>query len=154
MKKTFILIVLFGLIFQPGLGTLQRGAAQENQQNAMASPIMQAASDRPVVGMADSADTIAPSPVISLSAEPGALPGSVELRWIAPGDDYSTGTASAYVVRYNTEPIVVDEDENTWVTSTDVPGEPPPNPAGSLGEYDRNRSGFGSQLLLCHQVGG
>ncbi len=132
MKKTFILIVLFGLIFQPGLGTLQRGAAQENQQNAMASPIMQAASDRPVVGMADSADTIAPSPVISLSAEPGASPGSVELRWIAPGDDYSTGTASAYVVRYNTEPIVVDEDENTWVTSTDVPGEPPPNPAGSL----------------------
>ena len=77
-------------------------------------------------------DNIPPAPVTSLEAHPGDSPGSVELRWIAPGDDYSTGIATAYVVRYNTVPIVVDEDENTWATSTDVPGEPVPNPAGSL----------------------
>lgn len=132
MKKTFILFVLFGLIFQPGLGTLQRGAAHVNPPNELTIPIMQVASEIAFAGQADTADSIAPSPVTSLEASTGATPGSVELRWIAPGDDYSTGAASAYVVRYNTVPIVVDEDENTWVTSTDVEGEPLPNPAGSL----------------------
>ena len=99
---------------------------------ALLGVLIPASSASPVAVQANSFDTIAPSTVIGLSAQPGASPGSVELRWIAPGDDNSTGTAAAYVVRYNTVPIVVDEDENTWITSTDVTGEPVPNPAGSL----------------------
>jgi formylglycine-generating enzyme required for sulfatase activity len=77
-------------------------------------------------------DTTAPSPVISLNASSGAMPGSVELRWIAPGDDGSAGTASAYIVRHNTVPILQDEDEDTWTTAVDVDGEPRPSGAGSL----------------------
>jgi formylglycine-generating enzyme required for sulfatase activity len=75
-----------------------------------------------------SADTTSPATVTSLSAGTGAAPGSVELSWIAPGDDGATGTATAYVVRYNAVPI----DEDNWASSTDAPGEPLPGPAGSV----------------------
>jgi len=73
-------------------------------------------------------DTIPPWPVLSLGAMPGTAPGSVELSWIAPGDDGNAGTATAYVVRYNTVPIT----ETNWISSIDVPGEPVPSPAGSV----------------------
>ena len=74
------------------------------------------------------ADAEPPAPVTSLSAGTGAAPGSVDLSWIAPGDDGTTGTAAAYVVRYNTTPIT----ESNWAASTDASGEPPPGPAGSM----------------------
>ena len=73
-------------------------------------------------------DTEPPAPVTSLVAEAGLSPGTVELSWIAPGDDGATGTATAYVVRYNTVPIT----GSNWVDSTDVDGEPTPAPAGSV----------------------
>jgi hypothetical protein len=41
LAKIFVLLVLFGLVFQPGLGALQSEAAQKNQQNEIASPVMQ-----------------------------------------------------------------------------------------------------------------
>jgi formylglycine-generating enzyme required for sulfatase activity len=74
------------------------------------------------------ADTSAPSPVTNLVAATGATAGTVDLSWIAPGDDGSTGTASAYIVRYNTTAIT----ESNWGTSSDVTGEPAPSPAGSV----------------------
>lgn len=73
------------------------------------------------------ADTVAPAAVVTLSASPGTSPGSVDLYWIAPGDDEMMGTAAAYVVRYSDEPIT----ESTWPAATDVPGEPVPGPSGS-----------------------
>jgi formylglycine-generating enzyme required for sulfatase activity len=82
----------------------------------------------PGLGQAPTSDDATPpAPVTSLSAHTGAWPGSVELSWIAPGDDGTTGTATAYVVRYNTEPIT----EDNWVSSSEVAGEPSPNTAGS-----------------------
>jgi formylglycine-generating enzyme required for sulfatase activity len=75
-----------------------------------------------------SADTTSPWPVLTLSADPGALPGSVELRWFATGDDGMTGTATAYVVRYTTVRIT----EENWADAADVLGEPLPDPAGSV----------------------
>ncbi len=74
------------------------------------------------------ADTIAPAPVANLVAGSGGSPGTVELSWIAPGDDGTTGTATTYVVRYNTAPIT----EDNWASSSDVAGEPLPSPAGSV----------------------
>jgi hypothetical protein len=74
------------------------------------------------------ADTVAPAAVLNLVAEPGPAPGSVVLSWIAPGDDATTGTASTYIVRYNTTNIT----ESNWAASTDVSGEPAPSPAGSV----------------------
>jgi formylglycine-generating enzyme required for sulfatase activity len=74
------------------------------------------------------ADTDPPAPIIDLAAAAGASTGTVDLSWIAPGDDGSTGTASSYIVRYNTTTI----SEGNWTTSTDVTGEPTPKPAGSV----------------------
>ncbi len=74
------------------------------------------------------ADTSAPSAVVNLVASAGAASGTVELNWISPGDDATAGTASTYIVRYNTTTIT----EDNWSTSTDVSDEPAPSPAGSV----------------------
>ena len=78
--------------------------------------------------MDTTADTSAPAAVTNLVAGTGTVAGTVELSWTAPGDDATTGTASAYTVRYNTTTIT----ESNWATSTDATGEPTPNPAGSV----------------------
>lgn len=86
----------------------------------LSAPVLQA--------RAPDSDTIAPSPVASLTAGAGASAGTVELAWIAPGDDGTTGTASSYVVCYDDEPIT----EANWASAADVSGEPAPSPAGSF----------------------
>jgi hypothetical protein len=73
-------------------------------------------------------DTVSPAPVTNLVASTGAAPGTVELSWVAPGDDATADTASTYIVRYNTATIM----ESNWDTSTDVTGEPTPGSAGSV----------------------
>ena len=73
-------------------------------------------------------DTIPPSAVTTLVAVPGALAGTVQLHWIAPGDDATTGTATTYIVRYSAAPIT----EETWASATNVSGAPAPGPAGSV----------------------
>ncbi len=74
------------------------------------------------------ADTIRPAPVSNLMANPGTSPGTVELSWVAPGDDDTTGTASAYIVRYSTDPIT----ESNWDAASDVADEPSPSLAGRV----------------------
>ena len=78
--------------------------------------------------MGPTADTSAPATVANLVADTGTAAGTVDLSWIAPGDDATTGTASAYIVRYNTTTIT----ESNWGTSSTVTGEPAPSPAGSV----------------------
>ena len=53
---------------------------------------------------------------------------SVQLSWIAPGDDGATGTATTYDVRYSTSPIITGGD---WDAASLASGEPPPQVAGS-----------------------
>ena len=72
-------------------------------------------------------DTIAPAAIGDLSASAGSTVGTVDLSWTAPGDDGSSGTASTYIVRYNTTQITT----GNWGASTNVTGEPAPGPAGS-----------------------
>jgi hypothetical protein len=78
--------------------------------------------------MGTTADTIPPSAVVTLTATTGNSPGTVNLTWIAPGDDATTGTAAVYIVRYNTTTIT----ESNWNMSIDVTGEPTPSPAGRV----------------------
>jgi len=72
-------------------------------------------------------DTTPPAPVNDLSAQTGTTLGSVDLRWTAPGDDGDVGTATSYIVRYNTVEIT----DANWDASTDVDGEPAPSVAGT-----------------------
>ena len=52
------------------------------------------------------ADSVPPAPVNDLEAE-AVGPGAVRLTWTAPGDDDTTGLASAYQIKYSTgAPIV------------------------------------------------
>jgi formylglycine-generating enzyme required for sulfatase activity len=82
----------------------------------------------PLKATSRTADTVSPSVVANLSASTGTSAGTVDLSWIAPGDDGTAGTASAYIVRYNTTVIT----ESNWITSLDMTGEPTPGPAGSI----------------------
>lgn len=53
---------------------------------------------------------------------------SVTLRWTAPGDDGTSGTARQYDIRYSLSPIT----ESNWNSAIQVAGEPTPQPAGNL----------------------
>jgi hypothetical protein len=44
----------------------------------------------------------------------------------APGDDGTAGTATVYIVRYNTTTIT----DSNWNSSAGVTGEPTPSPTG------------------------
>lgn len=72
-------------------------------------------------------DYTPPAAIDNLSADIGEAGNSVELKWIAPGDDGNTGTASAYIIKFNTIPIT----ESNWSESSDVDNESVPGPAGS-----------------------
>ena len=64
----------------------------------------------------------------------GAEAASVTLRWTAPGDDGSVGTAAQYDVRYSTSAITA----NNWNSATQVTGEPAPKVAGSAESFTIN----------------
>ncbi|MCM8814070.1 MAG: fibronectin type III domain-containing protein, partial [Candidatus Omnitrophica bacterium] len=76
---------------------------------------------------ADLPDTTAPAAVTNLSVT-GTTSSSVSLRWSAPGDDGSTGTAAEYVIRYSTSPITV----SNWDNAKGIAGEPVPQAAGTV----------------------
>ncbi len=73
-------------------------------------------------------DTTPPAAITDLSATTGSTSGTVDLTWTAPGDDGTTGTASAYFVRYADTTIASESD---WAAATDVAGEPTPQAADS-----------------------
>ena len=70
-------------------------------------------------------DTTAPDDVIDLAAVESGL-ASTTLSWTATGDDGVTGSAAVYDVRYSTSSPL------DWDTATQVRGESPPLPAGSV----------------------
>ena len=70
-------------------------------------------------------DTAPPSPVADLAT--GTVGGTtVDLSWTAPGDDYDTGTATTYDIRYSTSPI----NEGNWASASVSTDEVAPNVAG------------------------
>jgi subtilisin family serine protease len=70
-------------------------------------------------------DTTAPS-APSLSASDASY-SAVQLSWTAPGDDGSTGTASAYDIRYSTSPIT----DGNFASAPIVPCPPTPLASGT-----------------------
>jgi hypothetical protein len=72
-------------------------------------------------------DTTPPAAVQDLAVTIVGV-SSVTLRWTAPGDDGTSGTATAYDVRYATYPL----NESVWVQATQASGEPTPESAGAL----------------------
>ncbi len=75
-----------------------------------------------------SADSVSPAAINDLAAATGSSEGEVDLSWTAPGDDGSSGTANAYIVRYSTSSI---DNDAEFDAATDVTGEPAPQAAGT-----------------------
>ena len=62
-------------------------------------------SDLSNVASAEALDVIPPDAVADLAASTGSLNGTIRLSWTAVGDSGAEGRASAYDIRYSTEPI-------------------------------------------------
>ncbi len=74
-------------------------------------------------------DVIAPAAVSTLLSAIGTYRGEVNLTWTAPGDDVSTGTAAAFIIKYSTSTITTDAQFNA---ATTVSNPPTPAIAGSI----------------------
>ncbi|HJX12922.1 MAG TPA: hypothetical protein VJ377_05275 [Dehalococcoidales bacterium] len=94
------------------------------------SPLLPAPAfaDGAVSGSFSTADNISPAAVIDLSIA-GRSSNSITLRWTAPGDDASSGTAAQYAIRYSISPITSEAD---WDAATPAVGIPSPHLAGSI----------------------
>lgn len=57
--------------------------------------------------------------------------GSIALRWTAPGDDGSSGTAAQYDIRYAVSSAVI----AAWDAAIQVSGEPSPQAAGAVENF-------------------
>src|SRR5512143_1454203 len=73
----------------------------------------------------ESSDAVAPEPIHDLTVA-GARSFSLSLLWTATGDDGVSGQATAYDVRYATEPITMDN----WGACRAIDGEPDPSEPG------------------------
>lgn len=73
-------------------------------------------------------ESFPPSNVVDLAAR-AVSTNQFELTWTAPGDDYTSGTADHYDIRYSRRLIV---DEADWNNATPAGSLPPPKPFGEL----------------------
>ena len=78
-------------------------------------------------------DITAPAAVADLSVT-GQTGTSLSLRWTAPGDDGTSGTAATYDIRYSTSNIT----SANWNNATTVTGEPTPTAAGTVQTFTLN----------------
>lgn len=81
-------------------------------------------------GNGGAVDTIPPAAVTNLGTRSPSV-STVALVWVAPGDDGTTGRASAYDIRYSTAPIT---GEN-WESAVPIDEVPAPKPAGEYETY-------------------
>lgn len=77
-----------------------------------------------------SGDGTAPATVADLTVT-NRTGNSITVRWTAPGDDGTTGTASIYDIRYSTSTITT----ANWGSATQATGEPAPAVAGTQQTY-------------------
>lgn len=88
-------------------------------------------------GESEDSDEVSGTPVILVDTTPPAgitnlhvnaiTTSSITLSWTVPGDDGSSGTASAYDIRYSNSEI----NDSNWVTAVTLTGEPSPQTAGT-----------------------
>lgn len=77
-----------------------------------------------------SGDATAPSAITTLAVT-GTTGSTMALRWNAPGNDGTTGTAASYDIRYSTSPIT----SGNWTSATQATGEPAPAVSGTQQTY-------------------
>lgn len=75
--------------------------------------------------------TLAPATSVADPADASAANANVRLRWTAPGDDGTSGRATAYDLRYSTSAITA----ANFAQATSVIGEPAPAAAGSAESF-------------------
>ena len=80
-----------------------------------------------IANLTTSGDVTPPGGIADLTVT-GTTGTSISLRWTAPGNDGTTGTAASYDIRYSSIPIT---DQN-WALATPVAGEPSPAVAGTI----------------------
>jgi len=73
-------------------------------------------------------DTISPAAIIDLLASSGSQRDMIDLSWIAPGDDESTGTSAEYIIRYATSSEITIAN---WDSAVDIENEPTPSLAST-----------------------
>jgi hypothetical protein len=73
-------------------------------------------------------DTTPPAAITDLATS-NPTTTTIDLTWIAPGDDGTTGTATAYDIRYRAGAQILTEAQ--WGIATPCAGEPGPQVAGS-----------------------
>jgi len=78
-----------------------------------------------------SGDNVAPGAIADLTIT-GSTGTSLALRWTAPGDDGSSGTAATYDIRYSTSQIT----NANWSSATPATGEPAPAAAGTVQTFN------------------
>ena len=92
-------------------------------------------------------DLVKPAAISDLSATTGTATGSVNLSWTAVGDDGTTGTATAYLVRYSTSAI---NSEASWNAATPVTsGIPTPLVTGTAQNMTVSGLTPDQNVLLC-----
>ncbi|HSG28195.1 MAG TPA: hypothetical protein VLA34_06925, partial [Candidatus Krumholzibacterium sp.] len=74
---------------------------------------------------------VPPAAIYDLEGWTGDIPGTLFLRWTAPGDDNDEGRSQAYVVKTATVPIL---DEDDWEEASQKYNTPEPGIAGSVEE--------------------
>lgn len=77
-------------------------------------------------------DVTAPAAISNLTT-PSATANSITLRWTAPGDDGSVGTATSYDVRYVIGTAITND--AAFAAATQATGEPAPQIAGTLQSF-------------------
>lgn len=92
-------------------------------------------------------DLTSPSAVSNLTANSPAIT-SIHLTWTATGDDVSTGTASAYDIRYSTSVI----NSSNFASATQVTGEPAPKAAGQSESFTVNGLSEGTTYYFAMKV--
>jgi hypothetical protein len=73
-----------------------------------------------------SGDVTAPATIADLAVT-NTTGNSITVRWTAPGDDGSTGTAASYDIRYSTSAIT----SSNWGSASQATSEPTPTAAGT-----------------------
>ncbi|MHC4600687.1 MAG: fibronectin type III domain-containing protein, partial [Planctomycetota bacterium] len=97
-------------------------AVKALDEESNVSPLASASCQAP-----DFRDFVSPAPIFDLSASTGSSPGEIDLAWTATGDDGSTGTAAAYVVKISNAPI----DGSNFDSATTTVQSWSPAPAGT-----------------------
>ena len=80
--------------------------------------------------VATSGDLVPPAAIADLAIT-GATGTTLALRWTAPGNNGTTGTAASYDIRYSTSPITA----ANFAAATAATGEPTPAVAGTVQTY-------------------